>query len=157
MPHNVYHLWYEVVTMVSLLCLSFIMINVGYEFVLDKSKLSSYATDTFVAMTAAGFPWLFIAAWFIWALPNPLSWQHALVAARFAAPTSAGVLFCMLEAAGLKETWLFKKARILAIFDDLDTILFMVPLKAIIMGVKWELFLILFIVFGLLFFGYRCL
>merc|ERR1719487_787011 len=119
------------------------MICVGYEFAIDKSKLSSYGVDTLVAMTAAGFPWLFVAAWFIWALPNPLGWKHALVCARFAAPTSAGVLFCMLEAAGLKETWLFKKARILAIFDDLDTILFMVPLKAIFIGL------------GLLIFGYR--
>merc|ERR1719333_941914 len=131
------------------------MINVGYEFVLDKSKLRSYGADTLVAMTAAGFPWLFVAAWFIWALPNPLPWQQALVMGRFAAPTSAGVLFCMLEAAGLKETWLFKKARILAIFDDLDTILFMVPLKAILMGIKWELFLILVIVFLLLGLGYK--
>jgi Kef-type K+ transport system membrane component KefB len=106
-------------------------------------------------MTAAGFPWMFVAAWFIWALPNPLPWKQALVAARFAAPTSAGVLFCMLEAAGLKETWLFQKARILAIFDDLDTILFMVPLKAILIGLKWELFVILAVVFGLLIFGYK--
>merc|ERR1719387_2114287 len=120
------------------------MINVGYEFNIDKSNLHLYGTDTLVAMTAAGFPWMFVAIWFIWALPNPLPWKQALVAARFAAPTSAGVLFCMLEAAGLKETWLFQKARILAIFDDLDTILFMVPLKAILMGLKWELLIDLF-------------
>merc|ERR1719428_384916 len=155
MHDDVYHLWYEVVSTLSLLCLAFIMINVGYEFNLDKSNLHLYGTDTFVAMTAAGFPWVFVACWFIWALPNPLPWDQALVAARFAAPTSAGVLFCMLEAAGLKETWLFKKARILAIFDDLDTILFMVPLKAILIGLKWELFVVLFIVFGLLVFGYK--
>ena len=29
----------------------------------------------------------------------------------------------MLEAVRLKETWLFQKARLLAIFDDVDTIL----------------------------------
>eukprot|EP00746_Dinoflagellata_sp_MGD_P149910 gnl/MRDRNA2_/MRDRNA2_81890_c0_seq1.p1 gnl/MRDRNA2_/MRDRNA2_81890_c0~~gnl/MRDRNA2_/MRDRNA2_81890_c0_seq1.p1 ORF type:complete len:493 (+),score=66.30 gnl/MRDRNA2_/MRDRNA2_81890_c0_seq1:154-1479(+) len=155
MPHDVYHVWYEVVGMLSLLFLSFIMICVGYEFAIDKSKLRSYGVDTLVAMTAAGFPWLFVAAWFIWALPSPLPWKEALVAARFAAPTSAGVLFCMLEAAGLKETWLFQKARILAIFDDLDTILFMVPLKGILIGLKWELFVILAVVFGLLLFGYH--
>merc|ERR1719171_40935 len=134
--------------------LAYIMIGVGCEFVIDKGDLRAYGKDTLVAMTAAGFPWIFCALWFIFALPNPLPWKQALVAARFAAPTSAGVLFCMLEAAGLKETWLFKKARILAIFDDLDTILFMVPLKAILIGLKWELFLILFIVIGLLIFGY---
>merc|ERR1719333_1460101 len=131
------------------------MINVGYEFVLDKSKLRSYGTDTIVAMTAAGFPWLFVAGWFIWALPSPLSWKEALVMSRFAAPTSAGVLFCMLEAAGLKETWLFKKARVLAIFDDLDTILLMIPLKAILIGIKWELFLVLFVLVALVVFAYK--
>ena len=55
-------------------------------------------------MTAAGLPWITVALWFIFLLPNPLGWKEALVAARFAAPTSAGILFAMLEAAGLKET-----------------------------------------------------
>ncbi|CAK0864622.1 unnamed protein product [Prorocentrum cordatum] len=68
-----------------------------------------------------------------------LPWQQALIAVRFAAPTSAGILFTMLEAAGMKETWIFQKLRILAIFDDLDTLLLMVPLKAIYIGPKWEL------------------
>jgi len=48
-------------------------------------------------------------------------------------------LFTMLEAAGMKNTWIFRKARVLAIFDDLDTLLLMVPLKAIYVGAKWEL------------------
>merc|ERR1719502_1747104 len=91
-------------------------------------------------MTAAGFPWILNALWFIFCLgEHNLPWEEALIAARFAAPTSAGILFTMLEAAGMKETWLFKKARILAIFDDLDTLLFMVPLKGIIVGPRWEL------------------
>merc|ERR1719291_846105 len=91
-------------------------------------------------MTAAGFPWLFCAVYFMYALGQfCLPWQEALIAARFAAPTSAGILFTMLEAAGMKETWIFQKARILAIFDDLDTLLLMVPLKAIYVGPKWEL------------------
>ena len=47
----------------------------------------------------------------------------------------------MLTAAGLTETWLFKKARILAIFDDLDTILFMLPLKVIVSGLSYDLIL----------------
>ena len=33
-------------------CLSFIMINVGREFVLDKSRWKSYAEDYFIAMAA---------------------------------------------------------------------------------------------------------
>ena len=34
-------------------CLSFIMINVGREFVLDKSRWKSYAEDYFIAMATA--------------------------------------------------------------------------------------------------------
>ena len=48
---------------------------------------------------------------------------------RFAAPTSAGILFTMLAAAGLKKEWIYKKTQVLAIFDDLDTILLMIPLQ----------------------------
>ena len=63
-----------------------------------------------------------VAFWFMWVLPHPLDWKEALVAARFAAPTSAGILFAMLKASGLKETWLFRKARVLAIFDDVSAL-----------------------------------
>jgi len=101
-------------------------------------------------MTAAGFPWIFVALWFVYLVPSPLPWGNALLAARFAAPTSAGILFSMLEAAGMKETWLFRKARVLAIFDDLDTVLLMIPLKIVLVGFKWELSLEMIVVFGLL-------
>merc|ERR1719484_497530 len=95
-------------------------------------------------MTAAGFPWVFCALWFMYALPSPMELAPALLAARFAAPTSAGILFSMLEAAGMKDTWVFQKARILAIFDDLDTILLMIPLLVLcfgllVVGMRWEL------------------
>jgi len=43
----------------------------------------------------------------------------------------------MLAAAGLSATWMFRKARILAIFDDLDTVLLMIPLKMMMLGVRW--------------------
>lgn len=56
--------------------------------------------------------------------------------ARFAAPTSAGVLFSMLNAAGLGETWVYNKAKILAVFDDLFTILLMVPIKMMYIGIS---------------------
>jgi len=131
--------WKTTVKVCTMWCLSYIMIHVGYEFDVDKTRLCSYAKDYAVGMTAAGVPWIAVAFWFMWALPHPLGWKEALVAARFAAPTSAGILFAMLEAAGLKETWLFRKARVLAIFDDLGTILLMVPLKVIVVGFKWEL------------------
>ena len=132
------------------------MINVGFEFEIDKTKLSTYVVDYLVAMTAASFPWIFCSLYLIFVV-NELPWQMALVAGRFAAPTSAGILFTMLEAAGMKETWLFKKARILAIFDDLDTLLLMVPLKAVIVGFRWELSIDLIWVVVLLALMYRYL
>jgi hypothetical protein len=39
------------------------------------------------------------------------------------------MLFAMLAVAGLSATWFFQKARILVIFDDLDTVLLMIPLS----------------------------
>jgi Kef-type K+ transport system membrane component KefB len=134
-----------VVTFLTMACLSFIMIHVGYEFELDKSKLGSYGWDYVVAMTAAAFPWIFVTLYFVYVmLPHDAwsqmaAWKETLLAGRFAAPTSAGVLFSMLAAAGLSATWLFRKARILAIFDDLDTVLLMVPLKMLMVGFAWQL------------------
>ena len=135
-----YKMYARVVSLMTMFSLSFLMVNVGREFVIERSKLGSYAKDYLVAMSAAGLPWIFVALWLHFALPNSgLAWGSALLMARFAAPTSAGILFNMLEAAGFKETWLFKKAQVLAIFDDLDTILLMIPLKMYLVGFKWEL------------------
>jgi hypothetical protein len=104
-----------------MVALAFIMIHVGYEFELDKTNLRQYGWDYVVAMTAAAFPWLFVVLYFVFILLPPAvwgtweAWQEALLAGRFAAPTSAGVLFAMLAAAGLSATWPFQKAHILAI------------------------------------------
>jgi Kef-type K+ transport system membrane component KefB len=128
--------------------LSFIMIRVGYEFDIDRSRLRQYGWDYVVAFTAASFPWIFVTLYFVFVLLPPATWgtlaawQETLLAGRFAAPTSAGVLFSMLAAAGLGTTWLFRKARILAIFDDLDTVLLMIPLKMLMVGLAWQLGLI---------------
>ncbi|CAK9024677.1 unnamed protein product [Durusdinium trenchii] len=135
-----YSMYGRVVGLLTMFSLSFLMVGVGHEFVIERSKLGTYARDYIVAMSAAGLPWIFVALWLHFALPNSgLAWGSALLMARFAAPTSAGILFNMLEAAGFKETWLFKKAQVLAIFDDLDTILLMIPLKMYLVGFKWEL------------------
>jgi len=150
-----YHAVGEVVALLTMVALSFIMIHVGYEFELDKSNLKAYGWDYVVAATAAGFPWIFCAVYFIFVLAPPedwgswLKWKEALLEARFAAPTSAGVLFSMLAAAGLAATWMFKKARVLAIFDDLDTVLFMIPLQALMVGARWQLGVVV-IVMGVL-------
>ena len=125
--------------------LAFIMIHVGYEFDLDKGNLRELGWDYVVAMTAATFPWLLVTGYALLMLMPPRAWAtydgwtEALLTSRFAAPTSAGILFSMLAAAGLSATWTFRKARILAIFDDLDTILLMVPLSMLIVGLAWQM------------------
>jgi hypothetical protein len=61
----------------------------------------------------------------------------------------------MLAAAGLAATWMFRKTRILAIFDDLDTVLLMIPLKMMIVGLRWQLGVIIVIMFALLWLAWR--
>lgn len=135
----------DAVRVLTMVALSFIMIRVGWEFDLDKGDLRQYGKDYLVAFTAASFPWIFVALYFVFVLLPPETWsqldawKETLLAARFAAPTSAGVLFAMLAAAGLGGTWLFRKARVLAIFDDLDTVLLMIPLKMLMVGLAWQL------------------
>ncbi len=133
------------VRLATMFCLAFIMIQVGFEFAIDKHNVRLYAWDYVVAATAATFPWLLCAAYFVLAMTpadaatSRDAWKQALLIGRFSAPTSAGILFAMLAAAGLTSTWVFKKARILAIFDDLDTVLLMIPLKIMLVGMKWQL------------------
>lgn len=140
---------------ITMTCLAYIMIEVGLEFTLDKKRLKSYGWDYVVAATAAAFPWIFCAVYFIAFFKTP--WEEALLIGRFAAPTSAGVLFAMLAAAGLASTWLFKKAQVLAIFDDLDTVLLMIPLQILFVGLQPQLFIVLIIIFALLWAAYRWL
>ena len=89
----------------TMIALAFIMIHVGYEFELDKTNLRQYGWDYVVAMTAAAFPWVFVVLYFMFVLlpagawSSWQAWVEALLAGRFAAPTSAGVLFAMLAAA----------------------------------------------------------
>lgn len=153
----------EAVQILTMIALSFIMIHVGYEFEIDKDNLGRYGWDYVVAMTAAAFPWLFCCGYFVWVMmPSEAwtywpAWKESLLASRFAAPTSAGVLFSMLAAAGLSGTWLFRKARVLAIFDDLDTVLLMIPLKMLMVGLAWQLGAVVFVMLGLLYLAWRCL
>ena len=133
------------IRVLTLTGLAFIMVRVGFEFHIEKSNLGQYGWDYLVAFTAASFPWIFVTGYFVFVMLPPEfwsdldAWKETLLAGRFAAPTSAGVLFSMLAAAGLGATWLFRKARILAIFDDLDTVLLMIPLKMLMVGVAWQL------------------
>jgi Kef-type K+ transport system membrane component KefB len=151
----------EVIRFATMVLLGFLMIHVGYEFEIDRSNLRAYAVDYGVAATAAAFPWLLCSVYFVaFLMPDGAwtsfeAWTHALLAGRFAAPTSAGVLFSMLAAAGLSATWVFRKARILAIFDDLDTVLLMIPLKMLLVGVRWQLAIIVAVMAALVWIGWR--
>jgi hypothetical protein len=80
-----------------------------------------------------------------------------LLTGRFAAPTSASILFSMLVAAGLSSTWPFRKARILATFDDLDTVLLMIPLKMMIVGMRWQLDIVVLVMGALLWLTWKYL
>lgn len=142
------------------ICLAFIMINVGREFELEKSRWRSYTTDYFIAMATAAVPWLLIASYYMCLLPSDLLWnwealKENLLLSRFAAPTSAGILFTMLAAAGLRKEWIYKKTQVLAIFDDLDTILLMIPLQILMIGFKWQLLVVVVVVCVLLAIGWK--
>ena len=116
-------------------CLSFIMINVGREFEIDKKRWRSYAEDYVFVLLPPEF----------WG--NGDAWKENLLLSRFAAPTSAGILFTMLAALRLKRSWMYRKIQVLAIFDDLDTILLMIPLQILMIGLRWQLFVVVVIVF----------
>lgn len=142
-------------------CLAFIMINVGREFEIDKTRWKSYTEDYFIAMATAAFPWIMVALYYIFVLLPPDywgswdAWKENLLLSRFAAPTSAGILFTMLAAAGLKASWVYKKVQVLAIFDDLDTILLMIPLQIMMIGLRWQLGVIILVVVLLLMWGWK--
>ena len=142
-------------------CLAFIMINVGREFEIDKTNVKGYAKDYLVAMFAAAMPWLLIALYYIFVLlPSEMwgegeVWKESLLLSRYAAPTSAGILFAMLAALNLQKSWIYQKIQVLAIFDDLDTILLMIPLQVAMIGMKWQMGVVLFVVCLLLWIGWR--
>lgn len=143
--------------------LAFIMINVGREFEINKKQWRSYTKDYLVAMGAAAFPWILVALYYLFAVAPPEmqlwssgdAWKETFLLSRFAAPTSAGILFTMLIAAGLKHTWVYKKVQVLAIFDDLDTILLMIPLQILMIGMRWQMFVILVVAVTLIWVGWQ--
>ncbi len=143
------------IKILTMFCLSFIMIRVGYGFEVSQEQSKQYFWDHAIALTTTLFPWVFCAAYFVFAMaPEELwrsrdIWWEALLAGRFAAPTSVGVLFSMLTAAGLSGTWIYKKVKTLAIFDDLDTLLLLVPLKFMLVSMNAKLALIILLFLGM--------
>lgn len=137
------------------------MINVGREFEVNKAQWRSYSADYFIAMATAALPWLLIALYFVFVLlpeslwSDNLAWRESLLLSRFAAPTSAGILFTMLAAMNLSKSWIYKKIQVLAIFDDLDTILLMIPLQIMMIGLKWQMGAMLLLIAVLLMIGWK--
>jgi Kef-type K+ transport system membrane component KefB len=147
--------WPEVIATLTMILLAYIMIEVGMEFDIDKSHLGQYGADALIAMGAAAIPWLFAAGYFWWIFN--LGIKESLLVGRFASPTSAGILFTMLAAAGLAATWAYKKARVLAIFDDLDTIILMIPLKMLLIGFEPKALILIAVILALLGVAYFCI
>jgi len=143
------------------ICLAFVMINVGREFEVDKTRWRSYVSDYFIAMATAAMPWILITLYYMFVmLPSVYwadgeAWKENLLLSRFAAPTSAGILFTMLAALHLKSSWMYRKIQVLAIFDDLDTILLMIPLQIAMIGLQWQMFAVVAIVTLLLVAGWK--
>jgi Kef-type K+ transport system membrane component KefB len=149
--------------LVTMAALAFIMIDVGVGFKIDRNKPLYYVYDYWVAMVAAALPWLLCCLYLVYAMSpsaqwsNVDHWENMLILSRFAAPTSAGILFSMLSAAGLSNTWVYKKAQNLAIFDDVDTILFVILLQMIKIGFAWQLAIVGVFVIALLYVAWHYL
>ena len=56
-PTDYYSGFIHIIRILTTIALGFIMIRVGYEFNIDKSRLQAYGWDYVVAATAATFPW----------------------------------------------------------------------------------------------------
>ncbi|OFZ06673.1 MAG: sodium:proton antiporter [Bacteroidetes bacterium RIFOXYB2_FULL_39_7] len=160
---DTFHSFKEVANILLYVTLAYIMINVGREFELDKTRWKSYVDDYFIAMATAALPWIFVACYYVFILlpvehnTSWETWKESLLLSRFAAPTSAGILFAMLAAIGLSTSWVYKKIQILAIFDDLDTILLMIPLQIIMIGMRWQMIAVVLSVVFMIYLGWRYL
>jgi Kef-type K+ transport system membrane component KefB len=143
----------DILSLITSICLSYIMIEVGLAFSVDNKKVSSYGWDFVVAFSAAVLPALLWLVYFMAVLSSP--WQPALLAGLSSAPTSAGVLFSLLMAAGLTATWVFQKARTLAVLDDLVVIMLLIPLEILMHGFNWRSISVVVLITGFLFASFR--
>ncbi len=134
-------------------CLAFIMIEVGLEFSIDKKKITTYRQDAFIAFMAAFSPALLCFLYFIFILKA--DWSPSALGAMSSAPTSAGILFTMMTAAGLHLTWVFKKARLLAILDDLATLILLIPLQILLHGFELQSGVVIILIAAFLFAAFR--
>jgi Kef-type K+ transport system membrane component KefB len=143
------------IKVVTLIALAFIMIYAGYEFEIKKNQTKEFRRDYLVALVSASLPWIFVTVYFVFFfMPSEVNdwqvWSKTLLTARFASPTSTGILISMLAAAGLSSTWLFRKTKVLAIMDDLDTVILIIPLQILKIGFSFQLLLVVFVMTTLL-------
>ena len=73
---------------ITMVCLAYIMIEVGLEFTINKKKLKNYGVDYFISASAATLPWILCSLYFLFVFKT--DWKEALLVGCFAAPTSAG-------------------------------------------------------------------
>ena len=66
----------DLIRVLTMVGLSFLMIRVGFEFDIDKSRLGQYGWDYVVAFTAASFPWMFVTMYFVFVLLPPEAWDE---------------------------------------------------------------------------------
>lgn len=137
-------------------CLCFLLIQTGLAFEIKRSRMAEGAWDWIVATVSAACPWLLVSIYFLavflptsgWNDSGP--WLTALLSARFAAPSSVGVLVIVLAAAGVSSGWLHRKARGLAMMGNVATVLLMLPLKIFMVGFHWQMGVMLLGLAGLL-------
>ncbi|MEZ4298648.1 MAG: hypothetical protein R3B70_27095 [Polyangiaceae bacterium] len=131
--------------LVSKVCLACIMIGVGLELPTQKKAAKGRLKPILIAILAAAVPWILASVYFIVRYVPRESWtdfsavSKMLLLARFAAPTSAGVLLSALAAVRASRGWLYDKTRELSIYDDIDTILMATALQCAIAGLRWQL------------------
>jgi Na+:H+ antiporter len=77
------------VRLLTMVCLSFVMIHVGYEFDLERGRLRSYAADYRVAATAVAFPWIFRALYFVVVRSPPSAWASSTAGKRRCWPAAS--------------------------------------------------------------------
>lgn len=153
--HTFFHIFFveHTVLVLSTICLAYILIGVGQEFA-HESDIQSYTRDYLAAAVTALLPWFLVAGYLLWAFPA-YGWVEAMIIGHFAGPTSSGLLLGLLKTAGLGETWVYQRAQILALFDDLDTILLMLPLTMLLVGWKSILVFHLLLLIAILIYAFR--
>ena len=143
----------NVLQIITQICMAYILIEVGLDFHIDAKNELKYAKDFGVAFIAAMLPWLLCCGYFFIFCKESL--RDSFIVGCFAAPTSAGLMLMLLASAKLSKTWVFRRARVLAIFDDIIVIMMLIPLQMLIIGLSIKMFFGFIFLASLLYFTYH--